>query len=142
MNLFRFGSMIAAALIAAAGTAAAQQPAQPASYKVGFVDMDRVLRDARVSQQAQQSLEAQFKKREQEIAAGPPGEAERRRNDLLDDIKSLRDDALKQVSDQVFATIRRVAGEQNLDAVFVEATYVAPRIDITDKVIKALDAAR
>jgi outer membrane protein len=137
MKQSTFGLVIAAALLAA-GTASAQAP----SNKLGMVSMDRVLRDARVSLQAQQALEAEYKKRDAEIAAGPPGEAARRRQALVEDISLRRDEALKQVVDKANIAIKRVAEEENFDAVFFEAAYAAPRIDLTDKVIKALDAAR
>jgi outer membrane protein len=53
-----------------------------------------------------------------------------------------RDDLLKQIVAKANAMIKRVAEEEKLDAVFLEAAYVSPRIDITAKVIKALDAER
>ena len=52
------------------------------------------------------------------------------------------DEALKQIVDDANAIIRRIAEEEKFDAVFVEAAYANPGIDITAKVIKALDAAR
>jgi outer membrane protein len=142
MKQSRFGSMIAAAaMAAAAGTAAAQQPAAPASYKVVFVITERVMAESRASLQAQKSLEAEFAKRDKEITAGPPGDIERRRSALAEDMSQKRDEALKQIVEKANAMIARVAEEEKLDAVFLEAAYVSPRIDITDKVIKALDAA-
>ena len=49
---------------------------------------------------------------------------------------------VKEIVDKANAMIKRVAEEENLDAVFLEATYANPRIDITSKVIKKLDAAQ
>jgi outer membrane protein len=49
---------------------------------------------------------------------------------------------VKQFIDKSNEVIRRVAEAENLDAVFFEAAYASTRIDITDKVIKALDAGR
>jgi outer membrane protein len=134
--------VMATAVALAAGEATAQQPAAPASHKIGFVSTERVMREARVSQQAQKELEAEFKKRDQEIAGGPQGDIERRRNALLEDMSQRREEALKQIVDKANAMIRRIAEEENFDAVFLEAAYAAPRIDLTAKVIKALDAAR
>ena len=135
--------MIAALIAAAAvGTAAAQQPAAPVSHKIGYVDTARVMRDVHAAQLAQKRLVDEFEKRDQEIAGGPPGDMERRRNALVEDMSQRRDEALKELVDKVNAMIRRIAEEDNLDAVFVEAAYAALRIDITDKVINALDAAR
>ncbi|OFZ89085.1 MAG: hypothetical protein A2W21_01845 [Betaproteobacteria bacterium RBG_16_66_20] len=175
MKQSRFGSMIAAALVsAAAGVAAAQQPPAPVAYKVGYVNTERVMRESRVSQQAQKGLEAEFQKRDREIAAAEErlrrmlldleknaaglsaaerqkrereaGELqrdiERRRTTFTEDLHQRRADALKQIIDKGHLMIRRIAEAEKFDAVFVEATYANPRIDITAKVIKALDAAR
>jgi outer membrane protein len=135
--------MTAALLAAAAGPAAAQQASsQQPSYKIGFVNTERVMSESRASIEVQKNLEAEFQRRTKEIDAGPPGEADRRRRALADDMNLKRDEALKQIVDRSTATIKRVAEQENLDAVFLEAVYAAPQIDITDKVIKALDAAR
>lgn len=62
-------SMFAAAVLAAAAcTAAAQQQPAPVPVKMGFVNTERVMREARAAQQAQKSLNAEFQKRDQEIA--------------------------------------------------------------------------
>jgi len=161
-----------AALLAVAATASAQQPAS-ADYKVGYVNPERVMREARESQKAQKSLEAEFQKRNQEIAGAeqrlqamvadleknavtlPAAERqkreraagelqrdiERRKTVYTEELNQRRDDAQKQIVEKANAMIRRVAEEEKFDAVFVEAAYADPRIDITDRVIKALDAA-
>jgi outer membrane protein len=173
MKQSSFGSTIAAVLAAAAAGAASAQP-PPAGYKIGFVNTERVMREARAPQQAQKGLEAEFLKRNREIAAAEErlramaadleknaagfsaadrqkrereaGELqrdiERRKRVLSDDLTQRREEAQKQIADKSNAMIRRVAEEEKLDAVFVEATFADPRIDITAKVIKALDAAR
>jgi outer membrane protein len=145
----RILSLLAAAAIAAAGPALAQQPAAkpaadvaPNAYKIGFVNTDKVMRESRTSQQAQKALEAEFVKRDKEIAAGPPAEVARRRNALNEDMVMRREDALKQLVDKANAVIRRIAEAEKFDLVFLEAAYASPRIDLTDKVIKALDAAK
>lgn len=128
----------ALALAAASGTAAAQAP----SLKLGFVNTDRVMKESRVAQAAQKALEAEFSRRSKEIASGAPADVERRQRALAEDMNLKREDALKQVVDRANAVIRRIAQQENLDAVFYEAVYAAPRIDLTDKVIKALDASK
>lgn len=130
-----------AVLAATAWPAAAQQPA-PNSYKIGFVNTQRIIRDSRVSQQAQKSLEAEFVKRDKEITAGPAGQVERRKRALNEDMSLRREDALKAFVDKANAAIRRIAEAEKFDLVVAEATYVASRIDLTDRVIKALDAAK
>lgn len=175
MKQSRFGSIIAATLVcAAAGMAAAQQPEAPVQYKIGFVDTKRVMREARAPLLAQKSLEAEFQKRDKEIAGAEErlrrmvaeleknaarlsaadrqkrereaGELqrdiERRRTIFAEDLNQRRAEALKQIIDKGNSLIRRIGEEEKFDAVFVEAAYAGPRIDITAKVIKALDAAR
>ena len=119
----------------------AQQPA-PAGYKIGFVDAERVLRDSRASQDAQKSMDADFRKREQEIGAGPQEERQRRGYALAEEMNQRRDDQMKLLIDKTNVIIRRLAEADKLDAVFLEAAYASTRIDMTDAVIKALDAAR
>jgi outer membrane protein len=178
MKIPGFNSMLAAgvaatAVVLAAGEAAAQQPAAPESYRIGYVNPERVKREARAFVQAQQSLDAEFQKRNQELAGAEErlramavaldkdsailstaerqrrereaGELqrdiERRKRTSTEEFNQRRDEVLKQVSDKADAMVRHVAEQEKLDAVFVEAAYAAPRVDITDKVIKALDAA-
>jgi outer membrane protein len=147
MKMFRFVSTVAAgamaiALAAASGTAAAQQKPAPAGYKVGFVDMTRVLGTSRASRDIQQRLEAELQKRTKEIEAGPKADVERRKMALAGDMNLRRGDMLKQFIDRINGIIRRIAIAEKYDAVFVEAIYVDVQIDITDKVIKELDAGR
>jgi len=138
MRLTRLAPVIAASLLAAAaGTAAAQE-----HYKIGYVSTERVMRESRVWQQAQKEMEAEFGKRDQEIARGPQGDIERRRRALVEDMNHQREQAMQQNIDKANAAIKRIAEAEHFDAVFLEASYAAPRIDLTDKVIKALDAAR
>jgi Skp family chaperone for outer membrane proteins len=127
-------SIAVAALLAAAPAAAQQAAPAPAAAataaagsKVGFVDTERVMRMAREPKRLLKLLEEEFAKREREIAAGPARDQERRRAAMLEDMNGV---------------IRRIAEQENFDAVFIEAAYASPRIDLTDKVIKALDAAR
>jgi outer membrane protein len=134
--------LVAAALAAATALPAAAQQPQPSAYKVGFVNTQRVVKDSRVSQQAQKALEAEFQKREKEINAGPPAQAERRRRALAEDIAARRDDALKQFVDKANAAIRRIAEAEKFDIVVADVAYAAPRVDITDRVIKAIDAGK
>lgn len=133
--------LAAAAMAAAAGTAAAQQPA-PAGYKIGYVSTARVLRDSRVSRQTSKALEDEIKKRDAEILAGPKDEVERRRAAMSEDMAQKREQALKEFIGKSNRAIQRVAAAERFDIVLFEAAYANPRIDITDKVIKALDAER
>jgi outer membrane protein len=66
----------------------------------------------------------------------------RRRNEFAEELNLRREEALKQIVDKANAIIRRIAEQENFDLVFFEAAYASTRIDLTDRVIKALDAAK
>jgi outer membrane protein len=143
MTQYRIVSTIAAALLAAAACpAAAQQPPAPVSYKIGYVDTERVMRDSRASRQVHKDLDDEFQKRSLEIEAGPPGDVSRRKVALADEMNMKREFTLKQFIDKANDTVRRVAEAEKFDAVFIEAAYANARIDLTDRVIASLDAGR
>ena len=135
------GPVLAAAVLTLAAFPAAAQKSAP-SGKVGYVSTDRVMKDARVAQEAMKALDAEFQKREKEIAGGPARDAERRRRDLLDEMNTKKEEALQKIVERANLAIRRIAEAENFDAVFFEAAYASTRIDLTDKVTRALDAGR
>lgn len=65
---------------------------------------------------------------------------ERKKQVYAEELALRRNDAVAQVLEQANRAIRRVAEQENLDAVFQEAAYASQRIDITEKVIKAVNA--
>ena len=139
VNRFLARAALAAALALSAGAAAAQAPA---GNKIGYVNTERVMRESRAAQQMQKGLEAEFQKRDKEIAAGPAPDIERRRSALIEDMNLRRENAVKQFIDKANGVIRRIAEAEKFDIVFLDAAYANARIDITEKVVKALDAAR
>jgi outer membrane protein len=142
MKIFRLEMFFAAALLAAAaGTATAQQPSA-ASYKIGFVNVERIMRESRESKRLLQALETEFRSREAEIARGPKDNVNQRMAALYEDMNLKREEAQKQVIEKANAAIQRIGRQENLDAVFYEATFASARIDLTDKVIQAIDAGR
>lgn len=142
MKKSRSGSIIAAVLAAAAAfPAPAQQPMQAGS-RFGIVNTQRIMRDSRLAQQTQQGLEAEFQKRVQEIEGGPKEQMDRRKNALAEDMNARRQEALQKFIDKTNGIIKRVAEAEKLDIVFFDAAYANARIDLTDRVIKELDAGR
>jgi outer membrane protein len=161
-------SMLAAVLLATfAQTAAAE-------VKVGFVNSDRVMKEATPAKKAQQKLEKEFEKRDQDLQriakqlqgmqealeknSMTMGEGERRNkerefNDLnrefqrkqrefREDLNQRRNEELAGVLERANKTIKQIAEADKYDIIFQEAVYASPRIDITDKVIKALSEAK
>ena len=72
--------------------------------------------------------------------AGLNRDFERKKQEYAEELALRRNEAVGQVLEQANRAIRRVAEQENLDVVFQEAAYASPRIDITEKVIKAVNA--
>jgi outer membrane protein len=145
-----------------------------AQSKIGVVQIERIVRDSAPALRAQKKLEAEFARREQELAKVADQlkrmqdelekdgvtmpEATRRNkerdfNDLnrdfqrkqreyREDVNQRRNEELSQVIEQANRIIRQIAETDKYDVIFQEAAYANPRIDITDKVIKALEASK
>ena len=65
MNVFSFSLMRAAALVALAGTIAFSAAAQ--EFRIGFVNTDRIFREASLAKATQAKLEQEFLRREKEV---------------------------------------------------------------------------
>ena len=161
--------LFAAALAIAASPAWAQM-----SGKFGFVNTERILRDAIPAQRAQKKIEAEFQKRDQELAkiAGElkrmqddldknsvtmsdtqrrgkerefgdlQREFQRKQREFREDLNQRRNEELAQVVELANRVIRQIAEQEKFDIIFQDAVFASPRIDITDKVIKALDSGK
>jgi len=153
-------------LLAAAGASPAQ-----VEGKIGFVNLDRILRDAAPAVRAQKKLEAEFQKREQELARMAEGlkrmqealeknamtmseserakrerefqdtnrEFQRRQRELREDFNQRRNEELSGILERANRAVRQIAEAEKFDIIFQEAVFASSRIDITDKVIRALD---
>ena len=67
-------------------------------------------------------------------------EFQRKQREYREDVNQRRNEELSQVIEQANRIIRQIAESEKYDIIFQEAAYANPRIDITDKVIKALNA--
>jgi outer membrane protein len=142
-----------------------------AQGKIGYVNLDRILRDAAPAQRAQKKLEAEFSKREQELAKIADGlkrmqdgleknamtmtdsdrrnrerefneanrEFQRKQREIREDFNQRRNEELSGILERANRAVRQIAENEKFDLIFQEAVYANPRIDITEKVIKALD---
>lgn len=163
MNKFIAMALAATMLPLAAGAYAAEM-------KIGFVNTERVFREAAPAMKAQKKLEKEFAAREQELqkmakqAKELQGYLERegvtisesdRRNkerdlanlnrdfqraqrEFREDLNLRRNEELGSVHDRARKTIMEIAEKEKFDLVLEEAVYFSPRIDITDRVLKAL----
>ena len=67
---------------------------------------------------------------------------QRKQREYQEDVNVRRNEELAQVIEQANRIIRQIAEAEKYDIIFQEAAYANPRIDITDKVIKALEASK
>lgn len=139
--------------------------------KVGYVSLERLLRDAAPAKAASARLESEFKKREQdmqEMANRLRGLSEkldkdgavmsesertkrsrelsdldkdfqRKRRELQEDLNQRRNEEMAAIIDRANRVIKQIAEAEKYDLIFQEAVYVSPAVDITDKVLKALN---
>jgi outer membrane protein len=161
--------LMALVLLAIASASSAQT-----SSKIGYVSLDRILRDAAPAVRAQKKIEAEFSKRDQELQRGAEqlkqmqealernavtmSDSERQRRErefaestrdfqrkqreFREDLNQRRNEELASVLERANRAVRQIAEQEKYDIIFQEAVYANPRIDITDKVIKALDESK
>jgi len=167
-NMFRlrYAAVAAFALLAlGAGTAGA------AEYKVGFVNTERLFREAAPAKRAQLKLEKEFAVRDAEIQklgkqvrdlqaqlekdGATTSETERRnrerdlanltrdlqrgQREFREDLNLRRNEELASVQERANKVIQQMAEAEKFDLILQDpVVYASQRIDITEKVIKAL----
>ena len=67
---------------------------------------------------------------------------QRKLRELREDSNQRRNEELAQVIETANRVIRQIAEQEKFDIIFQDAVYASSRIDITDKVIKALDSGK
>ncbi len=67
---------------------------------------------------------------------------QRKRREFQEDLNARKNEELQQVLDRANRVIRQVAEQEKYDLVIQEAVYINPKHDITDKVIRALNASK
>jgi outer membrane protein len=151
------------ALACAAGAVQAQ------GMKIGFVNTERVFREAAPAKRAQQKLEQLFAARNAELTGlekrgrdlqaelerdASLNEAARRekerqladisqrfqrlQREIREDLNLRRNEELAAVQERATRVINQIAEQEKFDLIVQEAVFASSRIDITEKVIKAL----
>jgi outer membrane protein len=64
---------------------------------------------------------------------------QRKQREFREDLNQRRNEELAIVLERTNKVIKQIAEAEKFDIVFQEAVYASPRIDITDKVLKALN---
>jgi outer membrane protein len=160
-------------LLLALGLFVLATPLRAQEFRLGFVSLDRIIKEAVPAKTAQAKLEQEFSKREKELqeqgatlktmAEKLEREAptlsdsqrasrqkqvleqdrdfQRKRREFQEDLNARRNEELQQVFERANKVVKQVADAEKYDLILQEAVYVNPKHDITDKVIKALNAA-
>ena len=99
----------------------------------------RTLQDG-LARNATTLSESDLRLKEREVAE-LTRELQRRQREFREDLNQRRNEELAGVLERANRTIKQIAEADKYDIIFQEAVYASPRIDITDKVIKALSEA-
>lgn len=67
---------------------------------------------------------------------------QRKRREYQEDLNQRRNEELAQVTERANRVIRQLAEAEKYDLILQEVVYINPKLDITDKVIKALNASK
>jgi outer membrane protein len=142
--------------------------------KIGYVNSERVLREANLAKAAQLKLEAEFGKREKDLKdleaklrsaaeklekdAPTLAEAERnrRQRDLVEqdrelqrkrrewqeDLTQRKNEELGAVVERANRVIKQIFDAEKYDLILQDAIHFSARVDITKKVIDALNAQK
>jgi outer membrane protein len=144
--------------------------------KIGFVNSDRVLREATLAKAAQTRLEVEFSKRQKEgeeaasrlktaadkldkdsptLAESERGrrqrdlveqdrELQRKRREFQEDLNQRKNEELASVVERANKVVKQIYDGEKFDLILQGdvVIFAGPRVDITDKVIKALNAQK
>lgn len=159
---------LAAAMVVATPAVQAQE------LKIGYVNSERVLREANLAKAAQVKLEAEFGKREKDLRdleaklrgaadklekdAPTLAEAERnrRQRDIVEqdrdlqrkkrewqeDLNQRKNEELSAVVEKANRVIKQIFDNEKYDLILQDAIHFSARVDITKKVIDALNAQK
>ena len=146
--------------------------AQAQELKIGYVNSDRVLRDAVPAKAAQTKLEAEFSKRDKDLndlaarlktaadklekdaptltetergrrqreLVEQDREIQRKRREFQEDLNQRKNEELSSVVERANKVIKQIFETEKYDLILQEAVFAGPKVDITEKVIKALNA--
>ena len=143
------------------------------NFRIGYVNTDRIFKEANAAKAAQAKLEREFAKRQKDLvdqgntikAASDQLEREgptlpnsqlitrqqqlqdqdrdfqRKRREFQEDLNSRKNEELQQLLDRANQVVKQIAVTEKYDVILQQAVYINPKLDITDEVIKALNAA-
>ena len=144
--------------------------ASASDLKIGYVNTQRIFRDAPAAQKAAKKLEGEFAKRDQDLQrmakqlqglqenleknSVTMAEADRRakekefselsrefqrkQREFREDLNLRQNEENAAVIEKANRAIKQIAESEKYDLVLQDVVWVSPRLDITDRVIKAL----
>lgn len=145
-------------------------PAVAGELKVGWINIERIFREAGPAQKATKKLEKEFDKRQTDIQkvgkqlsdmqseldkegmsmsdadraakeralANLNREYQRMQREFREDLNMRRNEEFASIQERANQVIHEIAESEKYDLILTDAIYAGPRIDITDKVLKAL----
>lgn len=155
--------------------------ALPVSYaaasetmKVGYVNTQRIFRDAPTAVKAAKKIEAEFSKRDQDLQrmakqiqsmqetleknAVTMSETERRgkekdlndmsrefqrkQREFREDLNLRQNEENAAIIEKANKAIKQLAESEKYDLILQDVVWVSPRLDVTDKIIKALSEGK
>ncbi len=158
----------------AASMMVATSAVQAQELKIGYVNSERVLREANLAKAAQIKLETEFGKREKDLRdletklrgaaeklekdAPTLSEAERnrrqrdvveqerdlqrKRREWQEDLNQRKNEELSAVVERANRVIKQIFETEKYDLILQDAIHFSARVDITKKVIDALNAQK
>lgn len=124
-------------------------PARAAAQKLEteFAKRDRELQDMgqklkaaaeRFEKEAPVLAEAERNKRQRELAE-MDRELQRRQREFREDLNQRRNEELQALLDRAQRIVRQIAEQEKFDLIVQDAVFFSPRVDITEKVLRALN---
>jgi outer membrane protein len=147
---------------------------QAQELKIGYVNSERVMREAVPAKAAQAKLEAEFSKREKDLTdlgarlktaadklekdaptlsetersrrqrdlVEQDREFQRKRREFQEDLNTRKNEELAAVLERANKVIKQIFDQEKYDLIVQDAVHWSARVDITKKVIDALNAGK
>ena len=107
-----------------------------------LVDMGNTLKSAteKFEREAPTMAESQRVARQRQLV-DQDRDFQRKRREFQEDLGARKNEELGQVLERANKVVKQVAEAEKYDVILQEAVYINPKHDITDKVLKAMNAA-
>ncbi|MFN5047212.1 OmpH family outer membrane protein [Roseateles sp.] len=147
---------------------------QAQDLKIGYVNSERVMREANLAKVAQAKLETEFSKREKELKdletrlrgaaeklekdsptlsenergrrqrdlVEADRDLQRKRREFQEDLAQRKNEELGMLVDRANRVIKQIFDAEKYDLILQDAVHASARVDITKKVIDALNAQK